>query len=114
MAAKLASQIQSIVASQTGEWTILDIQKHIPIASLYRIGHVIGFLRRKETVRRVSMKRTDRGCVAVYVTNGREDDEAPERPEKSELLFAKLMGDRRFEDVKTKIVGKFHPFQTLP
>lgn len=107
MAGETTEAIRQVVRSMDGEWTVHDIAKMIPGATVARVSYVLNFMKSRDLIRRVGGRTENKTFVAIYVTAEPDEPTPSMTNEEMDRIFARRMGNRRYEDVSTSMTGKF-------
>jgi hypothetical protein len=90
-----------------GEWTVHDIAKMIPGATIARVSYVLNFMKSRDLIRRVGGRMQNKTFVAIYVTVEPDEPTPSMSYEEMDGSFARRMGNRRYEDSSISMTGKF-------
>jgi hypothetical protein len=90
-----------------GEWTVHDIAKMIPGATIARVSYVLNFMKSRDLIRRVGGRMQNKTFVAIYVTSEPDEPTPSMSYEEMDRIFARRMGNRRYEDSSISMTGKF-------
>jgi hypothetical protein len=90
-----------------GEWTVHDIAKMIPGATIARVSYVLNFMKSRDLIRRVGGRMQNKTFVAIYVTSEPDEPTPSMSYEEMDGSFARRMGNRRYEDSSISMTGKF-------
>lgn len=107
MAGETTEAIRQVVRSMDGEWTAHDVAKMIPNATIARVSYVLNFMKSQDLIRRVGGRIQSRTFVAIYVTAEPDEPTSSMTYEEMDRIFARRMGNRRYEDASTSMTGKF-------
>ena len=66
MAGETTEAIRQVVRSMDGEWTVHDIAKMIPGATVARVSYVLNFMKSRDLIRRVGGRTETKTFVAIY------------------------------------------------
>lgn len=99
---EMLDAIEDWMNLQDDVWTAQDVVDNVKGATMAAVVSKVAVMRGWNRIERVETRKAGNGgYCAVYLTL--HDDETTIRtPEASDALFAKLIGNQRFEDVKFK------------
>ena len=107
MAGETTEAVRRVVRSMDGEWTVHDVAKMIPGATIARVTYVLNFMRSRDLIRRVGGRISNKTFVAIYVTSEPDEPTPSMSYEEMDGSFARRMGNRRYEDSSISMTGKF-------
>lgn len=100
---KVLDAIERWMDHQEDAWTAQDAVDAVKGATMDAVVSKIAVMRNWNRIERIeTQKAMSGGYCAVYLTL-RDDETTIRTPASSDALFAKLIGDKRFEDVKFKV-----------